>query len=329
MPVSADQRQWLGAVQTRGVSRRHILNLCGGALGALASPVPASAALPARLTVEEVASGIFVARGVHDVMNANNGGHIANLTYIVGRERTAVIDTGGSAKAGAALLAAIRETTKLPLVVINTHMHPDHVLGNAAFEESGVEFLAHWKMARGLSARGQRYIEHNGKAIGSDFAGTRIVLPTRPIELPTEVDLGGRTLRLLPQKTAHTDNDLAIFDSQSGVLIAGDLVFCEHIPTIDGSLRGWLQVLTGLEGLSAARVVPGHGPASVAWNDGVGPLRRYLEAVARDVRGLIKNGKSLREAVDVAARDEFAAWQLSAEYHQRNIAAAFAELEWE
>ncbi len=313
------------------VNRRMVL-AAGFAAVATASipPSAARAKIPQVLITDEVATGVFVSRGEHAVMSAENGGHIANLTFIVGMERVAVIDTGGSARCGLALRAAIKARTGLPVShVINTHMHPDHVLGNAAFEEPGVEFIAHPKMARGLAARAQRYLEHNGTAIGEDFEGTRIVLPTRAVDGQMDIDLGGRKLVLEAHKTAHTDNDLTVRDVATGTLVAGDLVFSEHIPTIDGSLRGWIKVLDGLSAVPAARVVPGHGPPSMPWPAAFSDIQRYLTTLASDVRALIKDGKTLNQAVDVAVRDEMSRWVLSQEYHKRNIAVAFAELEWE
>jgi hypothetical protein len=59
------------------------------------------------------------------------------------------------------------------------------------------------------------------------------------------------------------------------------------------------------------------------------PLQRYLNAVATDVRSLIKQGKTLAEATETAGLSEKDAWLLWDEYHKRNVSAAFAELEWE
>ena len=86
------------------------------------------------LPVTEIAEGIFVFQGAYEIFNPDNEGLISNMGFIVGEAAVAVIDTGGSRRAGERLKATIRKHTQLPIIyVINTHMHPDHVFGNAAF----------------------------------------------------------------------------------------------------------------------------------------------------------------------------------------------------
>ena len=154
-------------------------------------------------------------------------------------------------------------------------------------------------------------------------------MPTQGIETLTELDLGGRVLQLTPQKTAHTDNDLTIRDAKTGTVFMGDLLFSGHVPTIDGSIRGWIAVMDQLAKEPAPRVVPGHGPASLSWPEGADPLRHYLTTLATDIRTLIKDGKTISDAMASAGQSEKDAWQLFDDYNARNASAAFAELEWE
>lgn len=279
----------------------------------------------------EIAPGVFVHQGQHALFAPENEGDISNPGFVIGNDAVAVIDTSGSALVGNRLKTAIRAVTDRPIrYVINTHMHPDHVFGNAAFAGDGVEFVAHHKMARGLSARADRYMTRNKELLGdAAFEGVKIILPTRAIEAQTTLDLGGRTLELVPRKTAHTDNDLTIRCTKTDSLFLGDLLFSGHVPTIDGSIRGWMALLDEISKVSAARVVPGHGPPSMPWPDGAKPLQHYFEVLATDIRGLIKQGKTLADAMVTAGQSEKNAWLLFDDYNARNASAAFAELEWE
>lgn len=310
-----------------GATRREALLL---ASAAALSPSTLSAATLLDAGSQEIAPGIFVHRGDHALASASNHGDIANLSFIVGSDSVAVIDSGGSAVVGRSLAEAVKSATRKPIrTVINTHMHPDHVLGNAAFETAGVEFVAHHKMAKSLAARAESYMARAREQLGNAFADTKIVYPTRGIETQTTLDLGGRALVLTPRPTAHTDNDLTIFDTATETLFSGDLVFSEHIPTLDGSIRGWLALIDVLSSEQAKRVTPGHGPASMTWPDALAPLKQYLTAVANDVRASIKAGETISEATKTAAQSERGNWRLFDEFNARNVTAAFAELEWE
>lgn len=283
------------------------------------------------LSMTEVAPGLFVHQGVHATFNEQNAGDISNLTLIVGKDAAAVVDTGGSALVGRSFLTAIRAITDKPIrYVINSHMHPDHVFGNAPFKSENPIFVAHHKMARGLAARAERYLAANKDLLGPEaFDGTQIILPSEHVEVPRDIDLGERVITLVPRPTAHTDNDMTVFDKATGTLILGDLLFSGHIPTIDGSITGWLSVIETLKTEKAARAVPGHGPASMDWPQALEPLERYLRLIAADVRLMIKDNKTLSEATRTAAASERDQWLLADEFHARNVTAAFAELEWE
>ena len=311
------------------ISRKTFLK-AGLALAAapLLRYVPAYAA-PAE--VSEVAPGVFVHQGRYEVQSPDNRGDISNASFVVGSEAVAVIDTSGSAAMGQDLRDAIRSVTNKPIrYVINTHMHPDHVLGNAAFKQDQPTFVGHYKLARALGTRREGYLTSNKQMLGdAAFAGSEIILPTLAIKEPTTIDLGDRTLLLEPQATAHTDNDLIVTDTKTDTLFLGDLLFSVHVPTLDGSIKGWLALLDEMGKRKAARVVPGHGPKTMELPQALEPEQRYLATIAADVRRQIVEGKTLAEATKTAGFSEKDAWKLFDQYHVRNVTAAFAELEWE
>lgn len=283
------------------------------------------------LAVKQLAPGVFVHQGVHEETTAANQGAIANIGFIVGERCVAVIDTGGSLENGRRLRLAIRLRTSMPVCyVINTHFHPDHVFGNAAFAADKPVFIGHQHLAASMLARSEHYRKSLARQIGKAAAAmSTMIIPTRAIAEEQTIDLGGRLLQLRAWPTAHTDADLTVLDQKTGALWLGDLLFERHVPSLDGSLKGWLAVMETLRGLPVRQVIPGHGAPSSDWPAAMRDQERYLQALLHDVRQAIRNKKTLAQTVQSAATEERSRWLLFDDFHARNVTTAYTELEWE
>ena len=284
-----------------------------------------------QVSVRQIADGVFAFQGADELMTAANEGAICNLGVVVGKDAVAVIDSGGSLIEAQAFIAAVGKITAKPVrFLVNTHMHPDHIFGNAAFRKIGATIVGHHNLPRALDARGKFYLHNYREQVGAALMkGVEIVPPTMLVDDRLQLDLGGRLLELQAWKAAHTDNDLTVLDSATRTLFAGDLVFMGSLPTLDGSLLGWLRQMDALAAVDAARVVPGHGPVPSDWPGALTAERRYFEVLARDIRKAIADGTPLSQAVKTAGRSERDNWHLFDDYNERNATAAFAELEWE
>lgn len=308
----------------------------GAILAVLLSSI-ARAQAPSAFSVASVAPGDYVHFGQIAMTTPENAGDIANLGIIVGRDAVAVVDTGGSVAVGRALLAAVRRITTKPIrYVINTHEHPDHVFGDDAFTRLGATFVGHQNLPRALAARFSYYLQSFAPQLGEAAINqVRAVMPT--LLVPDQrghdtlrLDLGGRTLLLTAwSPPAHTDCDLTVLDEATGTLYAGDLVFLQHVPVIDGSVVGWLRVLPRLAKLPAVRVVPGHGRLVAPWPRALDDEWRFLKVLVADSRRLIQAGVPLAAAVPQIGASERTKWKLFDEYGPRDATAAFTELEWE
>jgi quinoprotein relay system zinc metallohydrolase 2 len=298
--------------------------LAGLLLPATAVLSPAVAALP----LEEVAEGVYVRFGVQEEVTAANCGAIANIGFIVGQTSVAVVDTGTTHRQGLALREAIAAVTDKPVShVITTHVHFDHSFGLSAFAELPVRSIGHRNLPRALAERGT-YYSRLLSDICPDFAGTVVVPPRETVDSVLEIDLGGRPLHLTAWPTAHTNTDLTVFDAKTGSLWAGDLIFDRRLPTLDGSITGWLAMLDDLLPAEVIRVIPGHGPVS----DGRAALaaeRGYLENLRDGVRLALSENLDIPETLARLGTADLHDWQVVEDVHGRNIVSAYKELEWE
>src|SRR3954467_2200711 len=169
------------------------------------------------------APGVFVHLGQQVSPEAAGHDDIANIGFIVGKTCVAVIDTGGSVDVGGELRAAIRQHSALPICyVINTHVHFDHVLGNAAFADAHASFVGSAALAIEMKRSDSVFFQNYG--------AREVIGPDRLVEKDLTLDLGGRRLSLKAWPTAHTNCDLTVADEKTGTLWTGDLLFRERLP---------------------------------------------------------------------------------------------------
>ena len=304
--------------------RRHVLL---GGLCLCCLPVRGRAATPLGLT--EIGEGIHIRRGLDEEASAGNEDAIANAGFILGAEAVLVTDPGGSLADGANLRALIRERTSLPIrFVVMSHVHPDHIFGAGAFQQDNPAFVGHARLPQALARRGAYYQQRLEEILGPGKAGP-VVMPTMTVDAKAELDLGGRVVDLTAHGPAHTDNDLSLYDRQTGTLFPGDLLFAGRAPALDGSILGWLKELAALRALPARQAVPGHGPARVDWPAGADDLERYLRTLVEETRRAIRDNIGIEAATETVASGERGNWALFDDYNGRNVTRAYKELEWE
>jgi len=278
----------------------------------------------------KVAEGVYVHHGKHLDIDDGYQGDICNIGVVIGREAIAVIDTGGSKHTGEQLLQAIKTISPLPIrYVINTHVHPDHTYGNAAFQHDGTHFVGHDKLANTMLLRKEQYEKLNARLLGEAGKASATVPPDTAVHDQLTLDLGDRKLQLQAQSVAHTHTDLTVLDSKTNTLFTGDLLFAQRTPVVEGDIKGLIAALAHINQSPYALIVPGHGQESNDQSTIVGNELRYLNLLLADVRTSIKKGISMEQTMDTAAASEHDKWQLFDIANRRNVNVIYPQLEWE
>jgi glyoxylase-like metal-dependent hydrolase (beta-lactamase superfamily II) len=283
-----------------GLSRRDFIASaagCGGyLLTALAGATPATrrlfAAQPAGTPLRSEPWGRLerVADGVWMLISTPLGGTMAdgamrtfsNGGLVAGREAVLAIE-GFASVEGAQWLAgeARRLTGRWPTHVVLTHCHGDHSAGLAGYRAGGasVQLL-------GTAATRELIERRRPGAVGPE-----ILLPA---DRETELDLGGRQVRIAPRE-GHTPSDLTVEVSDPRVIFCGDLVWIGLFPNfVDATPSRQTAHVRALLSRPATLWVPGHGSAARA-----AELRTFLallEAIEHGARRAVARGVPAGEA---------------------------------
>ena len=190
-----------------------------------------------------------------------------NIGAIVGDDGVLIVDTRASHRQADELRRDLRAITSLPVTeVVNTHMHWDHVFGNARFRPAPIR--GHERCAAALRANGEaqraalpdRYPE-----LVDEFAEVEIVPPDRTFDERATVTWGGRSVELRHLGRGHTDNDIVVVvpgprPDAPEVVFAGDLLENGAPPWFGDSFPlDWPATAEAIVALMGTLVVPGHG----------------------------------------------------------------------
>jgi glyoxylase-like metal-dependent hydrolase (beta-lactamase superfamily II) len=189
---------------------------------------------------------------------------------VVGRDRALLFDTGLGL---VPIRPVVDQLTRLPVEVLNSHTHFDHVGGNAEFDRilaldtaytrSNTRGFPHAALAGEVEAASFCH----GAPKGADTAGfhTRAWAPTGTVADGDRIDLGDRVLEVL-HVPGHTPDSIALLDRAHGLLWTGDSYYDGtiwlYVP--ETSLDDYERSITRLVALAPrlAKLLPAHNTAS-------------------------------------------------------------------
>lgn len=233
----------------------------------------------------EVAPGLYMLEG--------EGGFAGgNLGLLTGEDGTVLIDDGIEPLADE-MLAAVNEIAGVPVdFVVNTHVHGDHIGGNAAVHASGATIIGHDNIR-------QRLLDGSATADGN--RAEKGAMPEITFSDAVTFHLNGHEAFVFHLEHAHTDGDAAIHFREADVIHTGDIFFNGLFPFIDlgsgGSIDGYIAAQEEILAQAGAdtRLIPGHGP--LAGKAELEAAHAMLVDARRRVMQLIDEGKSEDEVI--------------------------------
>lgn len=187
------------------------------------------------------------------------------IYLLVGKNHAVLIDTGMGI---GSLAKEVSKITNLPIIVIDTHGHPDHAGGNGEFTEV-------WLDQKDLNIYKEMVSEEYRindirkifKHPVAEFENELIpfIEKTKPLRDGQIFDLGNHRLTII-KTPGHTPGSVCVYDSISKILFSGDTVsatdqwlYLKH----STSLETYALSLKKLLNLEIKYLLPGHLPRPV------------------------------------------------------------------
>jgi cyclase len=193
-----------------------------------------------------------VVPGIHMLTGADGKFGGGNVSVLVGDEQVVLIDDAMVPTAQPVLDAVKKLAGRVPDFVINTHIHGDHVGGNALMQENGAYVVAHDNIRKRLAA-------------DSKDAGGDVGLPIITFSESVTFHVNGHEVYVFHVHHAHTDGDGVIHFRDQNVIHAGDVLFNNLFPYIDldngGSVEGFIKAQEKLVAMADDETIfiAGHG----------------------------------------------------------------------
>ena len=252
----------------------------------------------AELSIEHVSGNVYM------VQRPGGGG---NIGAFIGAEGVLLVDSL-FAPMTEQLTEVVGEVTDSEIrFVINTHIHGDHVGGNANLADMGVLIFAH------DNTRVKFLEERSHFPRGGGSFAPQQPMAARPVVTYNDTisfHLNGEMVRAFLAPPAHTDGDTFVYFPESDVLHLGDVFRTTSYPIIDkfngGTLRGTIAALDMAISMAGpdTRVIPGHG-LDVVGRAEMEEFRDMILEIRGRIYAMIRQGMHLDEIMAARPTEDY------------------------
>jgi glyoxylase-like metal-dependent hydrolase (beta-lactamase superfamily II) len=247
--------------------------------------------------IEELAPGVFA------ITEPFHTEHVRSH-LILGDDRALLIDTGMGV---GDLRAVVDELTSLPVTVVNSHTHWDHIGSNWQFDDIAVHAAEVDRLPLGMPNEQVRRA-FTPEALSGPLPPrfdpeTAAIRPSRPTTILSDgetYDLGGRKLEVI-HAPGHSPGGIVLLDRANGFLFSTDVAYAGPLYAFgeDADFPAYRQTLGLLAELAPLlnAVFPSHNAARIP------PATSMRDAVESIAAGRPPDAK--RDSVDRHQFDGF------------------------
>lgn len=302
-----------------------------------------------------------VAEGVYAAIAIEGGAAFSNAGIIDLEDRTLIFDTLETPRAAEDLRVAAEQLTgRSPSLVIISHAHDDHWLGNQVFADHA-DILSTHATREAILLAGNDLLElkedpaelmemirsdeerlkneaHEPRraALRNSIARWRYhleMLPDLQLRFPNQTFEGKlvihgshRSVELHTRGAGHTSSDCYLVLPADRVAFMGDLAFFDCQPFMANcDPQSWMAQLEEMQQSDFEIFVPGHGP--LGGKTELATLRRYIVLLEQMVGQVVKEGGTAEDAIQRSLPDPYEAWkQAGRTRFESNVRSAFQRM---
>jgi glyoxylase-like metal-dependent hydrolase (beta-lactamase superfamily II) len=178
-------------------------------------------------------------------------GYTVKVIASIGQDGMLLVDAGQSDRAEDIKATLATLYGGAPQYIISTHVHEEHLGANHMWGEEPV-IIGHKKLRERM---------RQGIYLFNEFPDE--ALPDVLITDTTVIRFNGEDIVIFPVAAAHTDHDLVVWFTESGVCCVGAICNGHDLPSVDrtGDVLKYASVARGVIDLlpDDVRIIPGHG----------------------------------------------------------------------
>jgi len=251
---------------------------------------------------------------------------MVNTCYVKTKDSFVVIDTGPSYQYAKQAYAVMQQIQNLPVkMVVNSHDHDDHWLGNEYYKSKfnaeiiGPKLINEYK--EGEKTRMFNVLPQNA------IEGTKIIAVDKSPTETLTLTIGNEKFEIIPMNIkAHTEEDFFVYMPERKIVFAGDLVMNGRVTSNrDGSLLGQLEAIKRIKSLEWDILVPGHG-LNVG-KDAINEAEQYFTLLYERILKAIEDDVDPAELTKAIPMNEFKDKAMFNALNGQNVDEAFTEIE--